>query len=98
MNDRLFFTRIVPASWFGRLLSAFVTLALVAIGAFFLVFALVAAALIAAGVLARIWWISRKLRKQRDASVIEGSFTVETGAPLLNGEQNKRDEPTRNTR
>lgn len=95
MNERQLFTNMVPRTWLGRLLSALVTLALIAVGAFFLLFALAAAALIAAGVLARIWWIARQLRKQRDAGVIEGTYTVESDASLIGREARRRDEPPR---
>jgi hypothetical protein len=40
-------------------------------------FALVAAALIATLVIARVWWIARKLRGRRDAGAIEGTYSVE---------------------
>ncbi len=95
MHERLLFSNVVPRSWLGRLLSALITLALVAVGAFFLFFALVAAALIAVGVLGRIWWVARKLRKQRDAGVIEGTYTVESGTPLIESDAGGRNEPPR---
>ncbi len=80
-----------PRTWLGRLLSALVTLALVVAGVFFLAFALAVAAVIATLVLARFWWISRKLRKRRNADVIEGSYTVEVDTPRIAD----RDEPPR---
>ncbi|MDB5810394.1 MAG: hypothetical protein JWN94_2516 [Betaproteobacteria bacterium] len=71
-------TGLFPSSMLGRLLAALLTASLAIVGLFFLAFALVAAALIAAVVIARLWWVARKLRTQRDASVIEGSYSVET--------------------
>ena len=47
------------------------------IGLFFVAFALIAAAVAAAMVIARIWWVSRKLRAQGDMDVIEGSYSIE---------------------
>jgi hypothetical protein len=68
---------VVPQTWWGRLAATLLAVSLAVIGLFFLVFALIAAILIAALVIARIWWLSRKLRVQRDASVIEGAYSVE---------------------
>jgi len=68
---------LFPQTWLGRLLSGLLAAALVVAGLFFLVFALIAGALIAAFLLARFWWGSRKARAQRDADVIEGTYTVE---------------------
>jgi hypothetical protein len=79
MNERMRTSAgIVPRTWLGRLLSLLVAGTLAIAGFFFLMFALIAAAIIAACVIARLWWISRKLRAQRDAGVIEGTYSVET--------------------
>lgn len=69
--------RFMPTSLLGRILSALLTVALLVTGFFFLMFALIAGAVIATIVLARIWWISRKLRARRDETIIEGDYTVE---------------------
>lgn len=80
-------TGVVPQTWLGRVAAALIAASLAVIGLFFLVFALVAATLIAGLVIARIWWVSRKLRAQRDASVIEGAYSVEVEtAPVLPAE------------
>jgi predicted lipid-binding transport protein (Tim44 family) len=68
---------VVPQTWWGRLAATLLAVSLAVIGLFFLVFALIAAMLIGALVIARIWWLSRKLRAQRDATVIEGAYSVE---------------------
>ena len=71
---------IIPTSWLGRVSATLVAAALAVVGLFFLAFALIAAALIAGIVIVRIWWALRKLRAQREAGVIEGSYSVETDA------------------
>ncbi len=71
---------IVPRTWSGRLAATLIAASLAVVGLFFLAFALVAAALIAALALARIWWVARKVRAQRDSGVIEGSYSVEAAS------------------
>lgn len=71
---------ILPRSWLGRLLATLVATGLAVVGFFFLVVAMIGAALIAAVVIARIWWIARKLRARRDANVLEGTYSVEAEA------------------
>ena len=79
---------MIPQTWLGRVAAALIAASLAVIGLFFLVFALVAATLIAVLVIARIWWVSRKLRAQRDASVIEGAYSVEVeSTPALPAER-----------
>ena len=68
---------LIPKTWLGRVVAALIAGSLAVVGLFFLAFALVAAALIAGVVLVRIWWTLRKLRAQRDASVFEGSYSIE---------------------
>ncbi|MCE9642586.1 MAG: hypothetical protein K8S22_20910 [Betaproteobacteria bacterium] len=68
---------ILPATWVGRVIATLVAASIAVVGLFFFVFALVAAAVLAIIVAARIWWVSRKLRAQRDQDVIEGSYSVE---------------------
>ena len=69
---------VVPTTWIGRLVATIAAGALAVAGLFFIAFALVAAAIIAAIVALRVWWIFRKSRMQRDADVIEGSYSVES--------------------
>jgi len=72
---------IIPRTWLGRVSATLIAAGLAVVGLFFLVFALVAAALISGVVIVRIWWTLRKVRAQREADVIEGSYSVETDAP-----------------
>ena len=72
---------IVPRTWLGRVSATLIAAGLAVVGLFFLAVALVAAALIAGVVIVRIWWALRKVRAQREADVIEGSYSVETDAP-----------------
>ncbi len=68
---------IVPRSWLGRLIAVLIAAGLAVVGLFFIAFALVAAAGVAVIVVARIWWVSRKLRARQDNVVIEGAYSVE---------------------
>jgi hypothetical protein len=63
-------------SWPARVLYGFLLLAVLVIGFFFLTVALVAGALVAAVILARLWWISRRARRAREDVEIEGEFAV----------------------
>jgi predicted lipid-binding transport protein (Tim44 family) len=90
MNQTRMFSTVLPATWFGRLIAALIAGCLAIIGLFFLAFALVAIALIAAGVLARLWWVARKLRAQREAGVIDGVYSVEIEATPAIGAESTR--------
>ena len=70
-------TRVLPASWVGRVIATLMAVTLAVIGFFFVAFALIAAAIVAAVVAARMWWVFRKLRAQQNAQVIEGAYSVE---------------------
>ena len=72
---------IIPRTLLGRVAAALIATSIAVVGLFFLVFALIAATVLGAVVIARIWWISRKLRAQRDAGVIEGSYSVHVESP-----------------
>lgn len=63
-------------SWPQRVLYAIVGLALVMLAFFFLTVALVAGALLALAILARLWWISRKLRRKPGGAALEGEYRV----------------------
>ena len=69
---------VVPTTWMGRLVATIAAGALAVAGLFFIAFALAATAVIAVIVALRVWWIFRKSRLQRDADVIEGSYSVES--------------------
>ena len=63
-------------SWPARVLYGLVLAALLVIGFFFLTVALVAGALVALVVLARLWWLTRKASRTRTDDSIEGEFAV----------------------
>ena len=63
--------------WAQRLLIGALGVGLVVAAAFFLVFALIAGAIVAAVVGIRLWWVMRKLRAQtKNTEALEGEFTV----------------------
>ena len=65
------------ASWLQRALLAVLGAALAVTAFFFLVFALVAGAILALGIGIRFWWVLRKLRQQAQATApLEGEYTV----------------------
>ncbi|MNC89775.1 hypothetical protein D3C83_57610 [compost metagenome] len=49
---------------------------MIVIGFFFLTVALIAGALLALVVVARLWWLSRKLQRAQRRSVVEGEYEV----------------------
>ena len=59
-----------------RLLGFLGAVAVVVLAFFFLAAALIAGAVLAAVVFARIWWVSRKLKKAADQEVIITEYTV----------------------
>jgi len=63
--------------WVQRLLVAALGIGLAITAFFFLVFALIAGAIIATVVGIRLWWVMRKLREQaKNTAALEGEFTV----------------------
>lgn len=63
--------------WVQRALLAVLGVTLAVTAFFFLVFALVAAALLALGIGIRFWWAVRKMRAQAQASApLEGEYIV----------------------
>lgn len=73
---RAYTITIRELSWPQRVLYAIVGLALVILAFFFLTVALVAGALLALAILARLWWISRKLRREPGGAALEGEYRV----------------------
>jgi uncharacterized membrane protein len=63
-------------NWLERVLFAIGGLAVIAIGFFFVTVALIVGALLALAIVARLWWVSRKLRRARDRDVVEGEYEV----------------------
>ena len=64
------------ANWLERALYTIGGVAVIVIGFFFLTVALVAGALLALVVIARLWWLSRKLQRAQRRSVVEGEYEV----------------------
>jgi hypothetical protein len=64
------------ANWLERALYTIGGVAVIVIGFFFLTVALVTGALLALVVIARLWWLSRKLRRAQRRSVVEGEYEV----------------------
>ena len=63
-------------SWPARVLYGFVAILVIATGFFFLTVALVAGAIVALVVLARLWWVSRRLRRAQGETEFDGEFAV----------------------
>ena len=64
-------------SWPQRLLIAALGMGLAIAAFFFLVFALVAGAIVATVLGIRFWWVMRKLRAQAEnTAALEGEYTV----------------------
>jgi membrane protein YdbS with pleckstrin-like domain len=64
------------SSWLERALYAIGGVVVIVIGFFFLTMALIAGALLALVIVARLWWISRKLRRAGARHVVEGEYEV----------------------
>lgn len=76
INRRRYSANYLTQSLLGRVLSTLAAAAIIVCGFFFAIFALIAAAIFIVIVLSRLWWVSRKLRAQRHADVIEGEYTI----------------------
>lgn len=63
-------------TWLERVLYAIGGLAVIVIGFFFITVAFIVGALLALAIVARLWWISRKLQRARDRNVVEGEYEV----------------------
>jgi len=74
VQDRIFTNE--SRSWPERILLGIVAVAIVVLGFFFLTVALVAGAIVAAVVLARLWWVTRKMRAARRDGTIDGEYVV----------------------
>lgn len=83
-SDRNLLSGPAPATrWIQRVLLAAIGIGLAIAAFFFLVFALVAGALIATVVGLRFWWVMRKLRaKARNAEALDGEYTVIERTPI----------------
>jgi Flp pilus assembly protein TadB len=65
-----------PLNWLERLLVFLASASLAVLGFFFLTVALIAGTLVAAAVLVRWWWLSRRLRHARAQATLEGEYEV----------------------
>jgi hypothetical protein len=63
-------------NWLERVLYAIGGLAVVIAGFFFLTVAIVVGAILALVIIARLWWLSRQIRKARNRNVVEGEYEV----------------------
>ncbi|MGQ0523847.1 MAG: hypothetical protein ACT4P8_09335 [Betaproteobacteria bacterium] len=63
-------------NWLERVLFAIGGIAVIAIGFFFVTVAFIVGALLALVIVARLWWISRKLQRARNRDVVEGEYEV----------------------
>ena len=50
--------------------------AVIVIGFFFVTVAIVVGAILALVIVARLWWLSRKLERARNRNVVEGEYKV----------------------
>ena len=75
-NQRRLTFEARQSNWLERVLYAIGGVAVVMIGFFFLTVALVAGALLALVIVARLWWLSRKLQRARNRNVVEGEYEV----------------------
>jgi hypothetical protein len=64
------------STWLERVLYAVGGVAVIVIGFFFLTVALIVGALLALVIVARVWWISRKLQRARRRNIVEGEYEV----------------------
>ena len=94
MQSRTF--TIEARSWPARILLGIVAIAIFVLGFFFLTVALVAGAIVAVVVLARLWWLTRKVRRAQRDSVIDGEYVVVERAVLEERPPSPRSEPGEN--
>jgi hypothetical protein len=64
------------ANWLERVLYAAGAIVVVVIGFFFVTVAFFVGALLALAIVARLWWLSRKLKQARNRNVVEGDYEV----------------------
>ena len=63
-------------NWLERVLYAVGGVAVNVIGFFFVTVAIVVGAILALVIVARLWWLSRKLERARNRNVVEGEYKV----------------------
>ena len=63
-------------NWLERVLYAVGGVAVIVIGFFCVTVAIVVGAILALVIVARLWWLSRKLERARNRNVVEGEYKV----------------------
>lgn len=71
------FVYVLPHTWLGRLVTAIVTVVLIALAVLFFAVFLAAFAVLAVVVIARILWAQRQSRRQAAEHVIDVKYSVE---------------------
>lgn len=92
MNYRTSTFRVAPRTWLGTFWVVTAGIALLLLAAVFLTFALIAGAVIAAGVLARAWWLLRKAERGSANQYLTAEYSVEqeTAPPEREGARRER--------
>jgi predicted lipid-binding transport protein (Tim44 family) len=72
-----------------RIVYGILLLAVLALGFFFLVAALIAGAILAGVILLRFWWLKRKLAKEADREFIKTEYTVIQREPSSTASQER---------
>lgn len=78
---RVVFPPPAQMSWLQRAGAVLAVATLAVLAFFFLTLALVAGAILAAVILARLWWLKRKLQRAAKDGVYEGEYVVIKSAP-----------------
>lgn len=81
VNPRVHTVQFAPRTWVGWFLAAVVGLVLFAAAAVFVTAALIAGFVIAAVLLGRVWWLTRKVKRSRAEEYLSAEYRVqrETG-------------------
>jgi uncharacterized membrane protein len=64
------------ANWLERIVYTIGGLAVVVMGFFFLTVAFIVGALLALAIIARVWWIARKVKRAQNRDIVEGEYKV----------------------
>ena len=87
-----------PTTWLGKLAFGAIALSLAVLAFFFLTVALVAGAIVGLALLARLWWLARKLRRERKDAAIEGEYTIVEPRETIHRLDDTRNDPVRTER
>lgn len=69
--------QFAPRTWLGWVVTVVVGLILLAVAAVFVTAALIAGLVIAAGLIARAWWLIRKAERAREKEYLSAEYHVE---------------------